>query len=736
MQKKASVEESNKTLVVVLVITGIILILGLLVGYLLHNYYSDNDGSGVVVNETKVTQPVVNETPTVTNQTPLTTNQTANQTTTATGGSGGGTTTPTCTDTCSSLGFECGNWSVCGSVVDCGICGSGFECISGECVELVNCTSDIDCGYLSGVCGIGLCNLSLNECYTSYNLTTDVCRESGFECDAAEYCSGGGVDCPADVNESEGTICSRGSCSGGVCQVISANTFYVSVTGAGSHDGSLGNEMNLSDAQAYANAHTDEEITFLLEGGEYGDFTYDANLNERTNWVRWNAQNPKTVSFSLINVWNPLVQDCYMGFDGVTINHTGNGNGVYFGRCNNVELKNMDIVGDGWVTNDDSAGIKLKASSHVLIDTCHIYGEGETPIKGLSDIEGYSPEGFATSFDLGVTYAGGADYNHDVTVNNCEIQGCDKGVHIFGKNWTVTNNHIYNLTTDGIVLSWANNPGVGERTLIANNHIHDNHYWEGWSGHPDGIQMNDATNATSHIIIKNNIIHNIYGNGMFLRPNAFAESPNTDWVIENNLIYDTSDGSDYALRIFSGTDIVFRNNTIIGDKAPDGRATGQLQVQNENIDRPVHFLTLSKNIMEYISLQIDTPPPVIIDEEDYNLIYRAWAGMNSYVFGENTIIFGSTDYEGFTNIFVDYDNSDYHPLINSPACNGSINPVGVAVGALPCVCTQDSQCVEVFGSGSVCNLQTQKCEGGLGTHSFHKSSFFSVIWQWVKSLFS
>jgi hypothetical protein len=49
-------------------------------------------------------------------------------------------------------------------------------------------------------------------------------------------------------------------------------------------------------------------------------------------------------------------------------------------------------------------------------------------------------------------------------------------------------------------------------------------------------------------------------------------------------------------------------------------------------------------------------------------------------------------------------------LINSFACNGSINARGVAVGALSCVCTNNSQCQEVYGTGYTC--QSNNCVSG------------------------
>jgi hypothetical protein len=43
-----------------------------------------------------------------------------------------------CTDTCSSLGYECGTQTVCGQPQDCGTCESGHNCVSGNCEIITN----------------------------------------------------------------------------------------------------------------------------------------------------------------------------------------------------------------------------------------------------------------------------------------------------------------------------------------------------------------------------------------------------------------------------------------------------------------------------------------------------------------------------------------------------------------------------------------------------------------------
>ncbi len=79
------------------------------------------------------------------------------------------------------------------------------------------------------------------------------------------------------------------------------NTFYVSPIGIGSHNGSTGNEMNLSDAINYANLHTSDELKFLMRDGSYGEFA-PTTWNERTKWVTWKAVNKLKANFKSIRL--------------------------------------------------------------------------------------------------------------------------------------------------------------------------------------------------------------------------------------------------------------------------------------------------------------------------------------------------------------------------------------------------------------------------------------------------
>ncbi len=196
MQKEEKItlnspEKTNKTLIIILTIIGVILILSLIIGYLLYTYYSDNEGGGgsAVMNETNTTQNLIPITNLTNNQTPPTTKQTTNTTTSSgssSGGGGGGSggTTTTCTDTCTSLGYECGDWTICGSLTNCGTCGSGEFCSEGVCFSGV-CEDDTGCTSEGSYCEGNI----PYTCITGDDGCLDRFDES--ECEIGSRCEGG-----------------------------------------------------------------------------------------------------------------------------------------------------------------------------------------------------------------------------------------------------------------------------------------------------------------------------------------------------------------------------------------------------------------------------------------------------------------------------------------------------------------------------------------------------------------
>lgn len=67
---------------------------------------------------------------------------------------------------------------------------------------------------------------------------------------------------------------------------VEAADYYVSVSGAGSRDGSsVANAMTLNEAKQNANPGD----TFLLQPGNYGSFVLDGGYGTESNWVTYKA---------------------------------------------------------------------------------------------------------------------------------------------------------------------------------------------------------------------------------------------------------------------------------------------------------------------------------------------------------------------------------------------------------------------------------------------------------------
>ncbi len=744
MQKEE--KTTNKTLITILTIIGVILILSLITGYLLYTYYSDNEGGGgsAVVNETNKTQPPVDETPTVTtNQTP--TNTTSTSTTMTTGGGsnnggGGGTTTPTCTDTCNSLGYECGNWSICGSEVNCGGCGDSEVCNNGKCS-------------------------AEGEPYCGDTI-----------CTGTENCT----NCPEDCGCESGKECKEGVCELVDCRTEN-NCYYVSVNGDYENTGTIESPWNMEKAQRYAEQNNNTKITYKLLEGNYGDVYFPTPAGgppwqmqprEENKWVVWEATSENTV-FESLKMGAAENTEGYMKFIGIKVQReTHTDEYVKTNRVGSIEFYNMTLIGVGY-SGTTPRGFYLSGPGNYKIIGCNITGE------------------YSESYSGGFSYAIDGANSKNVLIKNNDISNSYTGVLVQGENFIIENNHIHQIDDDGIVVEKSKN------TLIQNNTIHDLmppiffnqkvpsyyskadntiyaksgtpfpgingevfarftlsnssyitryvHQWhrinalesdstslkilDGWNftedyneitniellagwNHNDFIQFNYVN--VSNVTLRNNLMYNSFRQALFLNPSSYQG----DCVVEGNLIYNCNMQGGLAYDVTIGgnikDNIYFNNNTL------DGKLTTGV----------VNITSVKNNIIK--GLYIKTREGAIVEQEDHNLFgYAHSYTMPYYTPGEKTIMIGNE----YQNIFLDYDNSDYRPLINSPACNGSINPVGVAVGALPCVCTQDSQCVEVYGTGSTCNPVTKECEWGLGTQP-PKTPIISKIIELFKNLFS
>ena len=193
--------------------------------------------------------------------------------------------------------------------------------------------------------------------------------------------------------------------------------------------------------------------------------------------------------------------------------------------------------------------------------------------------------------------------------------------------------------------------------------------------HTDLIQV-FAGGTTSNLTIRGNQFYDFEGQITWINP---QNTGNPGWIggynflIENNLCWKSyADGQSEYFGVFNLEHIdglVVRNNIVIG----------RLNI-GACINAEMHG-----NIVGYLS----TPYGTVLSANDYNIFNRGnFEGENTI--GEHSLFLNEGyswdkwNASEFTDIFVDYAGGDFRPLMSMAACNGSVNDVGVAVGALPC----------------------------------------------------
>jgi len=130
---------------------------------------------------------------------------------------------------------------ICLDRVNLTVCSSGWQCINGSgCLEIIDCTSNLNCSHMISKCSYGICNAS-QKCEMRFNQTTNVCRASPGVCDITEKCTGSSAACPTDSFNLSSTVCRAASgecdieekCTGisGICPINANKTDGSSCTG-------------------------------------------------------------------------------------------------------------------------------------------------------------------------------------------------------------------------------------------------------------------------------------------------------------------------------------------------------------------------------------------------------------------------------------------------------------------------------------------------------------------------
>lgn len=207
---------------------------------------------------------------------------------------------------------------------------------------------------------------------------------------------------------------------------------YVTVTGgAEPHDGSVGNEWTLAEAQAAVVAGD----IILMATGEYGAFTEDNVAH--TGYITYKNGVGQTPVLSRIELSGADDLNKYLIFDGLTINHVGvpDAGSVKMQHGKYIKLLNLHINGTGYFPSDSTdynRGIVLSNMDTVDIDNCIITGPGDRMSGFLTGFYQYSCS--------------------NLTLQNCTISNCGTGIDIYhAVNFQILNNAIHCLSSDGII---------------------------------------------------------------------------------------------------------------------------------------------------------------------------------------------------------------------------------------------------------------------------------------------
>ncbi len=453
--------------------------------------------------------------------------------------------------------------------------------------------------------------------------------------------------------------------------------YYVSPEGSGNHTGlTKETAFNLSEAQDYANTKPNEEITFLLKSGNYGEF--NDTVPERTAWAIWKADVGQTPVFSSMKIgrWDGPFNK-YLQFEEITVQASAplgiDGVLITFNVVNHVKFVNSNIITVGYSESDRSKGLFIRSSENIEVKGCKVYGIGPEPFSGV---------------DYGIF---GRNSNN-VTIDGCDITKIGKGIIAWGRNWGIRNNTIHNLNADGIL-----GANIAD-SVIEDNNIYDIIRPAGSEHHTDGIQLFNAGGVepghveyvyVENIIIRRNRIYNVVGGQLMLWngfiPEVEGGPGSKNILVEDNLMYN-AEAVEFHVDDTENLRVI--NNTIIGSAI---FRSGIKEVHVEN------------NIVNLMNFYINEG--VTVAYENYNIVNQ-WGAQNAgHVQGSNTILLENED--EFYNLFVDSDVNDFRlkqgqiigepPNISDPCFMSS---TGSYVGSQGCIGCGDDSPIAIFTPSS------------------------------------
>lgn len=485
-------------------------------------------------------------------------------------------TPPSCTDTCNSLGYQCGTHTICGASVSCGTCTSGICDSTGQCVASCTpsctgkqCGSD-GCGGSCGTCslahatsscnatyqcaisscssGYGNCNLiSSDGCETSLTTTSD-CGSCGHSCGT-------------------GQTCTNYACTTGT---VEEADYYVATNGNDNNPGTISQPW-ASWEKAFTSTAVQSGDTVYIRGGVYhpkntnGDGMSVTRSGTANNWITYanypgevpimdfSNVDPKDTGYNYGISLSTGEGANYVKFKGLTIRNifqkysysppiecsglTANNGYFIFENCvmYNVQGEGFNsYFYNGWPDADGEHHF-INCDSYNNSDLLSIGQHPGNVGSGFIAWNWYGTEGHTyytgcrawNNGDQG--FSGGDNY---IEYNNC---------------WSMGNGQLEG-EGHGFKLGWVNHPYNGVRKVVKNCIAANNRGY--------GFNTNDAgyDEICSMNIYNNIAYHNGYAGDWYWGYQAYgfiifntyaSEQEELTRVFKNNIAYDNEAGPVY-----------------------------------------------------------------------------------------------------------------------------------------------------------------------------------------------
>ncbi len=321
----------------------------------------------------------------------------------------------------------------------------------------------------------------------------------------------------------------------------SLNTYYVSLTGKDSNDGSKNNPWKTI---SYGIKSVSPGSKLIILSGVYKEKIEIENIGDSDKSIVIEGESKNSVIIDGTDVSRDL---------------------IFFDHCKNIEIKNLSI------RNAKRAGIRLSYSHHITINNCNIYDNYKWGI--FTDFSNYTKISDCTVY--------GSEDEHGIYISNSS------------DNAEIKRNKVYNNYCAGIQINA--DPSMGGDGISSNCTIDSNIIYDNGIGGGAAINLASVRDST----IQNNIIYNNYAGGIA----AWDDAQGYEWGCKNlkiihNTIYFKNDEGRWALSLKNGSTGAHIINNILSGGEHGGFEYNSNCLSGITIDYNIYYRANSNFLVE------------------------------------------------------------------------------------------------------------------------------------------